>query len=197
MIILGLTGSIGSGKSLAAKFFRSKQIPVYDADKEVHKILKNYKIIKKIKIFFPDCFEKNKLNKNKLADIVFKNKKKLKKLESIIHPKVGKVKKNFLAIHKKKKTSIVILEIPILFEIKGEKSCNFIILMTINKKEQLKRLLKRKSISKERYKQIITNQMNDKYKKTKADFIVSNNSSKKKTIKKLELILKKILTTDL
>jgi len=69
--------------------------------------------------------------------------------------------------------------------------------MTINKKEQLKRLLKRKSISKERYKQIITNQMNDKYKKTKADFIVSNNSSKKKTIKKLELILKKILTTDL
>ncbi len=197
MIIIGLTGSIGSGKSLAAKFFKSKKIPVYDADKEVKKVLKNYKIIKKLKIFFPDCFKKNKLNKNELADIVFKNKKKLRKLESIVHPKVGTEKKNFLVKHKIKKTSLVILEIPILFETQGEKDCNFTILMTINKKEQFKRLLERKKMSKERYKQIMTNQIDDKYKKKKADFVVSNNSTKEKTIKKLELILKKILSTDL
>ena len=56
MIILGLTGSIGSGKSFAATVFKSKGIPVYDADKEVQKILRNYKVIKQLKIFFPDCF---------------------------------------------------------------------------------------------------------------------------------------------
>ena len=197
MIILGLTGSIGSGKSFAATFFKSKGIPVYDADKEVQKILKNYKVIKQVKIFFPGCFKKNKLNKNKLSDIVFKNKKKLKQLEKIVHPKVGREKKEFLAYYNKKKKPIVVLEIPILFETKGEKRCNFIILMTVNKTKQFKRLIKRKNMTKEKYEEIVANQMDDKYKKEKANFIISNNSTKAKTRKKLEETLKKILLTDL
>tara|TARA_B100001013_G_scaffold343060_1_gene270077 strand:+ start:474 stop:821 length:348 start_codon:yes stop_codon:yes gene_type:complete len=106
MIVIGLTGSIGSGKSFIANFLEKKKIPIFYADKEANKILKNDNIVKKKIIkFFPETYIKKKINKAKLTSIVFKDKKKLKKLENIIHPKVGKIKKAFLALHKKKNQS--------------------------------------------------------------------------------------------
>ena len=198
MIVVGLTGSIGSGKSFIINFFKSKQIPIYCADNEVKKILDKdvYTKRKIIKIFPSACVNK-KIDKNKLSSIVFNDKKKLKKLESIIHPKVGKTKKNFLFLHKKKKSPIVVLEIPILFETKGHKNCNYTILVTVNKKEQLKRIMKRKNMNREKLNMIMKNQMPEKRKKKLADFVINNSFSKKKTLKKAASILNKILSTDL
>ena len=198
MIIVGLTGSIGSGKSFIINFFRSKKIPTYCADNEVKKILDKDTFIKRkiIKIFPSACVNK-KIDKNKLSSIVFNDKKKLKKLENIIHPKVGKTKKNFLFLHKKKKSPIVVLEIPILFETKGHKNCDHTILVTVNKKEQIKRVLKRKNMNKERLNMILKNQMPEKRKRKLADFVINNSFSKKKTLKRLALILNKILSTEL
>ena len=103
MILVGLTGTIGSGKTFALNFFKSKKIKVFSADKEVKKILENKLIKEKIYKIFPESFIKKKLDKALLALIVFSEKKKLIKLEKIIHPYVKKKKKKFLDINKKKK----------------------------------------------------------------------------------------------
>ena len=90
MILVGLTGIIGSGKTFALGFFKSKQITIFSADEEVKKILEKKSIKEKIYKLFPESFSKKKLNKNMLASIVFGNRKKLRKLEKFILPLVKK-----------------------------------------------------------------------------------------------------------
>lgn len=106
MIIIGLTGSVGMGKSETCKYFRKKNIDVFDCDKQVSFLYEKKEIKKQIKQFFPSTFKKNKINKIELAQIVFNNKEKLKKLEKILHvnlslkqkfwvrKKIGEKKKN-------------------------------------------------------------------------------------------------------
>ena len=198
MIIVGLTGSIGSGKSFVGNFLKLKKIPIYHADKEANKILENDNLVKrKIIKLFPNAYINKKINRTKLALIVFKDKRKLKKLESIIHPKVEQSKKKFLSFHKKKKTKLVILEIPILFETKGHTNCNYTILVYVNKKEQFKRVLARKNMSKEKLKAILSNQMSNKKKKKMADFTINNNFTKEKARGEIKKIMEKILSTGL
>ena len=192
MILVGLTGTIGSGKTFALNFFKSKKIKVFSADKEVKKILENKLIKEKIYKIFPESFIKKKLDKALLALIVFSEKKKLIKLEKIIHPYVKKEKKKFLDINKKKK--IIIMEIPIIFEKKAKKNYNYIILMDINKKIQFQRIKKRKNMTNELFKKILSNQISNKKKKF-ADFVINNNGSKVKTRQNLKKTLDKIIST--
>ncbi len=145
MILVGLTGLIGSGKTFALNFFKSKKIKTFSADEEVKKILKLNYVKKKIFKKFPNVFINKKLNKEMLASQVFSRKKKLQILEKIIHPLVNKNKKNFL--NKNKKNKIVILEIPIIFEKKSEKKYDFIILMNINKKIKKKIIMMIKNMT--------------------------------------------------
>ena len=169
MILIGLTGTIGSGKTFALNFFKSKKITVFSADEEVKKIL-NIKIIKdKIYKLFPEVFFRKKLNKIFLASVVFGNKKKLKKLEKIIHP-----------IVEKKKTQ----------------EYDYIILMNVNKKIQRQRVMKRKNVTPQLLKKILSNQISDK-KKKHADFIINNNGKKIETKQILKKILNKILSTSI
>ena len=137
MILIGLTGIIGSGKTFALNFFKKKGYSIFSADEEVKKILKTSIVKKKINKSFPEVFDRNKLNKNKLAQIVFSNKNKLKKIENIIHPIVNKKKNLFI---KKNRKKIIILEIPIIFEKKSAKNYDYIILMKIKKKNFLQRI---------------------------------------------------------
>ena len=194
MILIGLTGTIGSGKTFALNFFRSKKIKVFSADEEVKKILEKKTVKEKIYKLFPKSFIGKKLNKTMLASIVFGEKKKLRKLEKIIHPYVRKKKKIFLNINKKKK--LTIMEIPIIFEQKAEKNYDYIILMDVNKKIQFQRIKKRKNITNELFKKILSNQISNK-KKNLADFIINNNGPKKKTKKSLKKTLDKIISTRL
>ena len=194
MILIGLTGTIGSGKTFALNFFKSKKITVFSADEEVKKIL-NIKIIKdKIYKLFPQVFFRKKLNKIFLASVVFSNKKKLKKLEKIIHPIVRKNKKNFLNRNKKKK--IIVMEIPIIFEKKKTQEYDYIILMNVNKKIQRQRVMKRKNVTPQLFKKILSNQISDK-KKKHADFIINNNGKKIETKQILKKILNKIISTNI
>ena len=190
MIIVGLTGLIGSGKTFALNHFKSKKIKTFSADEEVKKILKLNYIKKKIYKKFPDVFINKKLNKNLLATRAFSQKKNLRILEKILHPAVNKNKKNFLEKNKNKK--ILILEVPIIFEKKGEKNYNFIILMNVNKKVQKKRVMIRKNMTIKLFKNILKNQISNKKKKI-ADFIVDNSGPKVKTRKILNKVLEEIL----
>ena len=108
---------------------------------------------------------------------------------------MGEEKRKFLKKNKIKNVPIVILEIPILFETKGNLNCDYTILMTINKKNQFNRIKKRKNMTKDKFDRIIRNQMSEKRKRQLADFIVNNSQTKKKTRQKLESIIKKILST--
>ena len=193
MILIGLTGTIGSGKTFALNFFKAKKITVFSADKEVKKILKDKVVKNKIYKKFPDVFFKKKINKKKLALIVFNNKKKLHNLEKIVHPLVKKKKKEFLNKNKKKK--VIIMEIPIIFEKKNKKKYDYIILMNVNKKIQRQRVMKRKNMTPQLLKRILSNQMPDK--KKKADYIINNNGTKRETKKTLKETLDKIISTGL
>ena len=194
MILVGLTGIIGSGKTFALGFFKSKQITIFSADEEVKKILEKKSIKEKIYKLFPESFSKKKLNKNMLASIVFGNRKKLRKLEKIIHPLVKKKKNAFLNKNRNKK--VIIMEIPIIFERKSEKNYNYIILMNINRKIQRQRVMKRKNMTMQIFKKILSNQISYKKKKN-VDFVVNNNGSKEKTRQILKKVMNKIISTDL
>ena len=193
MILVGLTWTIGSGKTFALSFFKSKKITVFSADDEVKKILENKIVKKKIYKKFPEVFFKEKINKKKLALIVFSDKKKQNCLEKIIKPLVKKKKKDFLK--KKKKEKVIVMEIPIIFEKKSKKNYDCIILMDVNKKIQRQRVMKRKNMTPQLLKRILSNQTPDK--KKKADYIINNNGPKSKTRKNLALTLNKIISTTL
>jgi len=193
MILIGLTGTIGSGKTFALNFFKSNKIATFSADEEVKKILKIKTIKEKIYKLFPEPFFKKKLNKSILASIVFNDKKKLNKLEKIIHPYVKKNKKIFLSKNKKKK--IVVMEIPIIFEQKSKKYYDYIILMNVNKKIQQHRVMKRKKMTLKLLKKILSNQISNKKKKY-ADFVINNNGRKEETKQILKKTLDKIISTN-
>ena len=194
MILVGLTGIIGSGKTFALIFFKSRRTTIFSADEEVKKILEKKSIKEKIYKLFPESFSKKKLNKNILASIVFGDRKKLRKLEKIIHPLVKKKKKTFLNRNRNKK--VIIMEIPIIFEQKNEKNYNYIILMNINRKIQRQRVMKRKNMTPKLLKKILSNQISYKKKKN-VDFVVNNNGSKEKTRQILKKVLNKIISTKL
>ena len=194
MILIGLTGTIGSGKTFALNFFKSKKITVFSADNEVKKIFKNKIVKDKIYKKFPEVFSKKKINKNKLTLLVFSNRRKLNYLEKIIHPLVKKKKKYFL--NKNKNKRIIIMEIPIIFEKKSKKDYDRIILMNTNKKNQQQRVLKRKNMTPQLLKKILSNQISDKKKKY-ADYVINNNGPKNKTKKILKKTLNEIISTAL
>ena len=194
MILIGLTGTIGSGKTFALSFFKSKKIKIFSADEKVKKILETKIVKEKIYKLFPGAFIGKKLNKSVLASIVFSDKKKLRKLEKIIHPCVKKEKKIFLDINKNE--NFIVMEIPIIFEQKTKKNYDYIILMDVNKKTQFERIKKRKNKTKNLFKKILANQVSDKKKKF-ADFVINNNGSKLKTRRILRKTLDKMLSTGL
>ena len=190
MILVGLTGIIGSGKTFALGFFKSRRTTIFSADEEVKKILEKKSIKEKIYKLFPESFSKKKLNKNILASIVFGDRKKLRKLEKIIHPLVKKKKKTFLNRNRNKK--VIIMEIPIIFEQKSKKNYNYIIVMNVSRKIQYKRVMKRKNMTPELLKKILSNQISDKKIKY-ADFVINNNGPKNKTKQALRKTLDKIM----
>ena len=194
MILVGLTGTIGSGKTFALSFFKSKKITIFSADDEVKKIFKSKAIKDKIYKKFPEAFSKKKINKNKLASIVFSDRTKLRSLEEVIHPIVRKKKSFFLNKNKNKK--IIIMEIPIIFEQKNKKKYDYIIIMNVNRKIQRKRVMKRKNMTPELLKKILSNQISDKNIKY-ADFVINNNGPKNKTKQFLRKTLDKIISTTL
>lgn len=177
MIILGLTGSIGMGKSTAAQIFRNMQIPVYDADYEVHKLLSsNGKAVHPIAQAFPTTKIKTKdglsINRQALGTIVFDNQNQRKKLESILHPLVKEKTDSFIKTHREKNSKLVVLDIPLLYETKGELRCDYVLVVTADPEVQKKRVLERPFMTEEKFHAILNSQYPDKEKRKKADFVV-------------------------
>ncbi|ULC60645.1 dephospho-CoA kinase [Flaviramulus sp. BrNp1-15] len=194
MIIVGLTGGIGSGKTTVAKQFMELGIPVYIADEEAKNLMHRSKIIKrKLNQLFGDkAYIDGKLNKPFIADIIFNDKSFLQKMNAIVHPRVAKHFKKWAL---KQDAPYVIKEVAILFENGGDKACDYVITVTAKKAVRIKRLLERDNTSKEKIEAIMKNQWSDEEKIKKSDFVIENTTLKsieKQVLKIHNQILKKV-----
>lgn len=192
--IIGLTGGIGSGKSTVASFFSELGVPVYIADNQAKEIMDKPEVIQEIQSVFEDNILNGdrKLNRKKIASIVFNNPKQLDKLNAIVHPKVKEDFKQWLQINKDHK--FIIKEVAIIFETQSEKEYDKIILVTAPKKVRISRVMKRDGLSEEKVLERIQNQLPDIDKIPKSDFVI-NNTNFNKTLKEVKKIHKKLINS--
>ena len=174
MIIIGITGSIGMGKSTIALMLKFFGIPIHDADIVVKTLLEEDFIIDIIKKKWPNCIvynkKKIKINKEELSKIIFDNSKERKNLENLIHPYVIKNRNNFIKKNKNKR--IIGIDVPLLYETRTDKICNYIFLASASDKIQKKRVLKRANMNIEKFNKINNNQLSSFEKKKKNPIII-------------------------
>jgi len=191
--IVGLTGGIGSGKTTIANFFSELGTPVYHADLQAKKIMDDLDVIQKIKTIFEENIinENQKLDRKKIANIVFDNPEKLQQLNAIIHPIVQQDFEKWL--YKHKNYSYIIKEVAIIFEIHSECQYDKVILVTAPEDIRIKRVMERDKISEQEVLQRIKNQLLDSQKIAKSDIVIENINllETKKTIEKLHYLLNK------
>ena len=173
MIIVGLTGGIGSGKTTVAKAFSALGIPVYIADEEAKKLMRRSKVIKRklIQLFGDKAYVNGELNRAFIAGIIFNDKTYLGKMNAIIHPRVAK---HFEKWALKQDSAYLIKEVAILFENGGHKDCDFVITVKAPKSIRIERLLKRDNTTKEKIEAIMKNQWTDSEKVKLSNFVIDN-----------------------
>ena len=195
MIVIGLTGGIASGKTTITNFLKKKKFAVHDSDSVVKKIYsepepKFLSYLKKTNL--KNSIKGNKIDKKTIREEIFTNTEKRKLLEKYLHAKVKKSRDIFLKKNRQKKTQIVFLDTPLLFENKLEKICNYTILFYAPLKIRKQRAIRRKGMQKRILVKIIKSQLSDKIKKKKADFIINTSASKdwcfNKVLKTIEQI---------
>lgn len=189
MLVIGLTGSIATGKSFVATIFRKLDIPVFDSDKEVHNLLQG-KAVEPVGKAFPEVLSENNIDRKKLGDIVFSSPDKRKKLENIIYPLLNEERENFLKECNKKRQKVVILDIPLLFENGLENICDYVIVTYVDEKIQKERALQRNGITEEKFYKIKSLQMADSEKIKKADFVVDTSKSEFTLFREIKDIIK-------
>ena len=192
MIKIGLTGSIGMGKTETGKIFSELGFPVYNADDAVHKLYgPGQKGSEKIKEIFPNSINPDgSVNRETLSAEVLGDVDKIKALESIIHPLVGEDREIFFK--KNSDSPAIILDIPLLFETGGEKFVDLVIVVDAPQDIQEERVLSRPNMTKEKFEKIIAEQIPNDVKKKKADFIVDTSISIEDARKQVENIIRKI-----
>lgn len=178
MLIIGLTGSIGMGKTTTANMFADVGIPVQDADKVVHDLYTG-KAVTIIEAAFPNTTKDNKVDRVALGKIVVGNSAAMKKLETLIHPLVKQERDIFLKNAKQNNNKMVVLDIPLLFESGMDKQCDAIIVVTTTPEDQKKRVLARQGMSEGKFEKILASQMPDLEKRKLADFIIDTSKGKK------------------
>jgi dephospho-CoA kinase len=189
MLIVGLTGGIGMGKSTVAKILSDFGLPVHSADQAVHALLgPGGKAVKHVAKLFPEALNKDSIDRRTLGKLVFGHPKKLKALELILHPLVHQTEKAFLAEAKRNKSPAVILEIPLLFETKAEKRCDIVLCVTAPKAVQRARVMRRRGMTEARFKAIVAQQMPDAEKRARADYVIPTGTSYAVTRKRLRKI---------
>jgi dephospho-CoA kinase len=188
--IIGLTGGIGTGKTMVAEYFKSLGIPVYIADEEARQLMTSDNIINALSNEFgKEILENGFLNREKLAQLVFNNPKKLQKLNSIVHPEVKKHFDNWVEKHKI--YPFIVKEAAILFESGSYKYCDTIITVTAPLETRLQRVMKRDKTDIESVLKRIENQWTDEQRIAKSNYVI-HNLSVESTKKQVDEILKKL-----
>ena len=171
--VLCLTGSLGMGKSTAAKFFAEAGVPVHDSDAVVHALYEG-EAVAAIEAAFPDTTSNGKVDRNKLAAKVIDDKAALARLEAIVHPLVAKARDKFLADAKARGAPVVVLDIPLLFEIGGSSSCDAVVVVSAPAEIQRARAFARPGMTEDKFTALLAKQVPDAEKRARADFIVDS-----------------------
>ena len=171
MRILGLTGSIGMGKSTTAKLFTEAGVPVYDADAAVHKIYEG-EAAPAIEAAFPGTTVDGKVDRAKLSAKVVHDQAAIKQLEQIVHPMLGASRQKFLEEAERSGAPVVVMDIPLLFETGGEKRVDAVVVVTTDPATQRERILARGTMTSEALDGILARQLPDAEKRKRADFVV-------------------------
>ena len=181
MIIIGLTGSIGMGKSTVAGMFRSLGVPVFDADAEVRRVQgPGGRALAAIETMFPGTTHAGGLHREKLGAAVFGDKAKLQALEGILHPLVGEAQSAFLGAHRLK--DAVVLDVPLLFEKGGWRRCNLTVVVSAPYRVQRARVLARPGMTREKFAAILKTQMPDREKRALADVVIETGRGRRHTM---------------
>ena len=173
MIVLGLTGSIGMGKSTTAKMFREAGVPVHDSDETVHRLYAG-KAAPLIEEAFPGTVQDGAVDRGLLAAQVLGRPEAMKKLETIIHPLVRADADAFVARHRDATTPLVVLDIPLLFETGGRSRVDKVVVVTAPAEVQRERVLARPGMTEEKLAAILASQVPDAEKRRQADFIIDS-----------------------
>jgi dephospho-CoA kinase len=171
MIILGLTGSIGMGKSTTAKLFEEAGVPVYDADAAVHKIYEG-EAAPAIEAAFPGTTADGKVDRNKLSAKVVHDPAAMKRLEQIVHPMLGASRQKFLHDAEQSGAPVAVVDVPLLFETGGEQRVDAVVVVTTTPEIQRQRILERDNMTREKLEAILARQLPDAEKRKRADFVV-------------------------
>jgi dephospho-CoA kinase len=171
MIILGLTGSIGMGKSTTAKLFAEAGVPVYDADATVHKIYEG-EAAPAIEAAFPGTTVDGKVDRTRLSPLVLHDAEAMKRLEQIVHPMLTAYHRKFLDDAEHSGAPVAVVDVPLLFETGGEKRVDAVVVVTTSPENQRQRILARDNMTAEKLDAILARQLPDAEKRKRADFIV-------------------------
>ena len=171
MFILGLTGSVGMGKSATAKMFADEGVPVHDADAAVHALYEG-EAVPLIEAAFPGTTASGKVDRGKLGERVLGHPEEIKRLERIVHPLVARVRDDFLAKAERGGAKIALLDIPLLYETGGETRCDAVVVVSAPAEVQRERVLARPGMTDAKLAAILAKQMPDADKRARADFVV-------------------------
>jgi dephospho-CoA kinase len=171
MFILGLTGSVGMGKSATAKMFADEAVPVHDADAAVHTLYEG-EAVAPIEAAFAGTTANGKVDRAKLGERVIGHPDEMLKLERIVHPLVAKARDAFLAEADKRGASVAVLDIPLLYETGGERLCDAVVVVSAPADMQRQRVLERPGMTEAKFAAILAKQMPDAEKRARADFVV-------------------------
>jgi dephospho-CoA kinase len=194
MIVLGLTGSIGMGKSAAAATLRRLGVPVFDADAEVHRLLAPGGVaVTAVEAAFPGVRRaEGGIDRQRLGQRVFNDPAALRRLEAILHPLVRAAERRFVARARTRRERLAVLDIPLLFETGGGVRCDFVVVVSAPARLQRERVMRRPGMNAARLAGILDAQMPDREKRRRADFVVPTALGRGASYRRLAAIVQQL-----
>lgn len=195
MLVVGLTGGIGMGKSSAAAHFRERGVPVFDADAYVHALYEGA-AVPAIEAAFPGTVRDGRVDRARLAKEIAGAPRRLAELEAIVHPLVVQAEIDFLCAEEKKATTLAVLDIPLLFETGAESRVDVTIALSTPAAVQRTRVLTRPGMTKEKFEALIARQLTDAERRARADLVVDSGSTLENLHTQLDRLLESLQTRD-
>ena len=195
MIVLGLTGSIGMGKSTAADMFADRGVPVISADEIVHDLYSG-EAAPLIEAEFPGTVDHGVVDREKLSAAVLNDETAFRKLESIVHPLVEKNRAQFVERQRQAGAPLVVLDIPLLFEGNGEQAVDRVVVVSCAADMQRERVLRRAGMTEDKFEAILARQVPDEQKRARADFVIDTSGTFDQTRRQIDALVDRLLEKD-
>ncbi|MCP4319908.1 MAG: dephospho-CoA kinase [Hyphomicrobiales bacterium] len=192
MIVLGLTGSIGMGKSTAGQMFSDRDIPIISADEIVHQLYSG-EAAPLIEAAFPGTVEDGVVNRVELSHAVLNNEEAFKMLEAIVHPLVETKRMQFVESQRQSGRALVVLDIPLLYEGGGENAVDKVVVVSCDAEQQRERVLRRPGMTEEKFDAILARQVPDAQKRARADFVIDTSGTFEETRHQVDALIDNLM----